>query len=40
MDHTRLLDAIRAGDSETAAAEAASYPFLCRPGRFGAPAGD
>ncbi|MFI2433642.1 FadR/GntR family transcriptional regulator [Streptomyces sp. NPDC018693] len=34
MDHTRLLDAIRAGDAETAAAEAASYPFLCRPERF------
>ncbi|GAA1003073.1 GntR family transcriptional regulator [Streptomyces sp. F-3] len=35
MDHTRLLDALRAGDAETAAAEAASYPLLCRPGRFG-----
>jgi DNA-binding FadR family transcriptional regulator len=34
MDHTRLVDAIRGGDPETAAAEAASYPFLCRPGRI------
>jgi hypothetical protein len=34
MDHTRLVDAIRARDAETAAVEAASYPFLCRPGRF------
>lgn len=34
MDHTRLVDAIRAGDSETARREAADYPFLCRPGRF------
>lgn len=38
MDHGRLLDAIRAGDAGTAAAEAASYPLLCRPGRFGPPA--
>ncbi|MET9623521.1 MULTISPECIES: FCD domain-containing protein [unclassified Streptomyces] len=29
MDHARLVDAIRAGDAETAAAEAAGYPFLC-----------
>ncbi|MFF9813046.1 FadR/GntR family transcriptional regulator [Streptomyces sp. NPDC014006] len=34
MDHRRLLDALRAGDAEAAAEEAASYPFLCRPGRF------
>ncbi|CAL9406264.1 FadR/GntR family transcriptional regulator [Streptomyces sp. enrichment culture] len=34
MDHTRLVDAIRAGDAETARREAADYPFLCRPGRF------
>ncbi|WP_432138208.1 MULTISPECIES: FadR/GntR family transcriptional regulator [unclassified Streptomyces] len=34
MDHTRLVDAIRAGDADAAAAEAASYPFLCRPERF------
>jgi DNA-binding FadR family transcriptional regulator len=27
MDHTRLVEAIRAGDAERAAAEAASYPF-------------
>ncbi|MFE9168704.1 FadR/GntR family transcriptional regulator [Streptomyces kebangsaanensis] len=40
MDHARLLDAIRAGDTETAAAEAASYPLLCRPGRFTPPADD
>lgn len=26
MDHTRLVDAIRAGDAQTAAAEAAGYP--------------
>ncbi len=31
IDHTRLLDAIRAGDAQTAFTEAASYPFLCRP---------
>ncbi|MFF4763876.1 FadR/GntR family transcriptional regulator [Streptomyces sp. NPDC001292] len=40
MDHTRLLEAIRAGDAEAAAAEAASYPLLCRPGRFASPAGE
>lgn len=34
MDHARLVDALRAGDADTAAREAASYPFLCRPGRF------
>ncbi|MFF0969687.1 FadR/GntR family transcriptional regulator [Streptomyces sp. NPDC003703] len=38
MDHARLVDAIRAGDAEAAAAEAASYPFQCAPGRFGPPA--
>ncbi|MEU3026556.1 FadR/GntR family transcriptional regulator [Streptomyces incarnatus] len=32
MDHTRLVDAIRTGDTEAAAREAASYPFQCRPG--------
>ncbi|MFI6350867.1 FadR/GntR family transcriptional regulator [Streptomyces sp. NPDC050560] len=32
LDHTGLVDAIRAGDAETAAAEAARYPFSCRPG--------
>ncbi|HET9382219.1 MAG TPA: FadR/GntR family transcriptional regulator [Streptomyces sp.] len=37
MGHGRLVDAIRAGDTAAAAAEAASYPFLCRPGRFTAP---
>jgi DNA-binding FadR family transcriptional regulator len=31
MDHARLVDAIRAGDAESAAAEAAGYPFHCRP---------
>ncbi|MFB7331474.1 FadR family transcriptional regulator [Streptomyces adustus] len=36
MDHTRLVDAIRSGDADTAAAEAAGYPLLCRPGRFSA----
>jgi DNA-binding FadR family transcriptional regulator len=42
MDHTRLVDAIRTGDAEAAAAEAASYPFLCRAARLGfsPPAGD
>ena len=40
MDHSRLLDAIRAGDAEAAAAEAASYPFLCRPERLSGPDGD
>lgn len=39
MDHARLVDAIRAGDTEAAAAEAGSYPFLCRPGRFSPPSG-
>jgi DNA-binding FadR family transcriptional regulator len=33
MEHGRLVEAIRAGDAEAAAAEAASYPFMCRPGR-------
>ncbi|MGW3498863.1 FadR/GntR family transcriptional regulator [Streptomyces sp. NPDC001020] len=33
MDHTRLMDAIRAGDATAAATEAAGYPFMCRPGR-------
>ncbi|WP_406860093.1 FadR/GntR family transcriptional regulator [Streptomyces sp. HUAS MG47] len=30
MDHGRLVAAIRAGDGDAAAAEAASYPFMCR----------
>jgi DNA-binding FadR family transcriptional regulator len=34
MDHARLVDAIRAGDTETAGAEAGGYPFQCRPGRL------
>ncbi|MEV5367415.1 FadR/GntR family transcriptional regulator [Streptomyces cellulosae] len=34
MDHSRLVDAIRAGDEATAAEEAASYPMVCKPGRF------
>ncbi|MFK4103113.1 FadR/GntR family transcriptional regulator [Streptomyces sp. NPDC019531] len=38
MEHTRLVDAIRAGDAVAAAEEAAGYPFLCRPGRLSAPA--
>ncbi|MFE7777475.1 FadR/GntR family transcriptional regulator [Streptomyces sp. NPDC057445] len=29
MDHARLVEAIRAGDGDTAASEAASYPFMC-----------
>ncbi|MET9435436.1 FadR/GntR family transcriptional regulator [Streptomyces sp. NPDC006551] len=34
MDHARLVEAIRDGEAETAAAEAAGYPFMClrRPG--------
>ncbi|MFD5589213.1 FadR/GntR family transcriptional regulator [Streptomyces sp. NPDC058733] len=39
MDHARLVDALRDGDAETAAEEAGSYPFLCRPGRFTPPGG-
>ncbi|WP_309093617.1 FadR/GntR family transcriptional regulator [Streptomyces sp.] len=39
MDHGRLLDAIRAGDAEQAAAEAARYPFLCRLGGISSPSG-
>ncbi|MEU7643713.1 FadR/GntR family transcriptional regulator [Streptomyces huasconensis] len=34
MDHARLVEAIRARDREAAAAEAASYPFMCRPERL------
>ncbi|MEU5364314.1 FadR/GntR family transcriptional regulator [Streptomyces sp. NPDC005925] len=37
MGHAPLVDAIRAGDTAAAAAEAAGYPFLCRPGRFRSP---
>lgn len=33
MDHSRLLDAIRAGAADTAAAEAASHTSGCRVGR-------
>ncbi|MEU2778585.1 FadR/GntR family transcriptional regulator [Streptomyces sp. NPDC007162] len=40
MDHARLVEAIRAGDADTAAKEAGSYPFQCRPGRFSRPSGD
>ncbi|MFE1953581.1 MULTISPECIES: FadR/GntR family transcriptional regulator [Streptomyces] len=40
MDHTALVDAIREGDAEAAATEAASYAFLCRSGRLTAPSGD
>ncbi|MGW3626900.1 FadR/GntR family transcriptional regulator [Streptomyces sp. NPDC000880] len=29
MDHARMVEAIRAGDGDAAAAEAASYPFMC-----------
>ncbi|MEU4800601.1 FadR/GntR family transcriptional regulator [Streptomyces sp. NPDC023327] len=31
MDHARLVEAIRARDTEGAATEAAGYPFMCRP---------
>ncbi|MDK1346154.1 FCD domain-containing protein [Streptomyces sp. 378] len=40
MDHGRLLEAIRAGEADTAAAEAARYPFLCRLGGVSSPSGD
>ena len=40
MDHGRLLEAIRAGEADTAAAEAARYPFLCRLGGISAPTRD
>lgn len=33
MDHTRLIDAIRTGDADRAATEAASYPSRCTPPR-------
>ncbi|MFC8345756.1 FadR/GntR family transcriptional regulator [Streptomyces sp. NPDC057280] len=39
LDHSGLVDAIRAGDAEAAAAQAAGYPFQCRPGLF-TPSGD
>ncbi|MGG2465259.1 FadR/GntR family transcriptional regulator [Streptomyces sp. RGM 3693] len=32
MDHSRLVEAIRTGDGERAAAEAGAHPFGCRPG--------
>ncbi|ANW20851.1 FadR/GntR family transcriptional regulator [Streptomyces clavuligerus] len=34
MDHARLVAAIRAGDGDTAATEAAGYPFACPRGRL------
>ncbi|MFI1727068.1 FadR/GntR family transcriptional regulator [Streptomyces sp. NPDC020489] len=34
LDHSGLVDAIRAGDPDTAATLAGSYPFQCRPGLF------
>ncbi|SNX57443.1 GntR family transcriptional regulator [Streptomyces sp. TLI_55] len=34
LDHSGVVDAIRAGDAEAAAARAAGYPFQCRPGLF------
>lgn len=34
MDHSRLVDAIREGDGDRAAAEASSHPYGCRPGRL------
>ncbi|MCX4822152.1 FadR family transcriptional regulator [Streptomyces sp. NBC_01142] len=30
MDHARLVEAIRSGDGDAAASEAAGYPFMCR----------
>jgi DNA-binding FadR family transcriptional regulator len=38
MDHTGLVDTIRAGDAQAAATEAARYPLQCRPGHWRAPA--
>ncbi|RST15522.1 FadR family transcriptional regulator [Streptomyces sp. WAC05374] len=32
MDHGRLVEAIRSGDADAAAAEAAGYPFVCLSG--------
>lgn len=29
MDHARMVEAIRAGDGDAAATEAAGYPFMC-----------
>ncbi|GAA3239783.1 FadR family transcriptional regulator [Streptomyces sp. XM83C] len=34
VSHAPVVEAIRAGDAETAATEAASYPFSCRPERW------
>ncbi|MFD6322271.1 FadR/GntR family transcriptional regulator [Streptomyces sp. NPDC058442] len=34
LDHSRLLEAIRAGDATRAAEEAAAHSPACRPGRF------
>ncbi|MFD9906708.1 FadR/GntR family transcriptional regulator [Streptomyces sp. NPDC059063] len=36
MDHSRLVEAIRARDTQTAATEAAGYPYRCRPERLSA----
>ena len=41
MDHARLIEAVHAGDAETAGREAAGYPFHRRPaGADPPPAGD
>ncbi|MFJ8307410.1 MULTISPECIES: FadR/GntR family transcriptional regulator [unclassified Streptomyces] len=34
MDHGRMVDAIRSGDAETAATEAAAHAFICLPDRL------
>ncbi|MER0444875.1 FadR/GntR family transcriptional regulator [Streptomyces sp. Edi4] len=34
MDHGRMVDAIRRGDADTAASEAASHAFICLPERL------
>ncbi|WP_030618952.1 FadR/GntR family transcriptional regulator [Streptomyces sclerotialus] len=34
LDHSRLVDAIREGDGDRAAAEASTHPYGCRPGRL------
>lgn len=34
MDHARMVDAIRLGDAQTAASEAAAHAFICPPDRL------
>ncbi|MFK0256959.1 FadR/GntR family transcriptional regulator [Streptomyces sp. NPDC090445] len=37
LDHARLVEAVRRGDGDTAASEAAGYPFACLGGQQEAP---